>query len=234
MKGKIDLSVIIPAYNEEEALPRTFRETFGALGNEPFTSEVIVVNDGSRDRTAQVCRKLSGTYRFTFVDKQKNQGYASAIKSGLQRAQGEYVCYLDADLQFSPRDMVRMFKLAKAKDAGVVIGEYPTKYYSWARKLRSKAYKYLFVRPLFGVKVNDVNSLKVLKRSVLEKIKLKGGLWIIDLELLFRFRKMGCRIYQVPISISQRMEGKSKTGMRSVIRTFFEMLRLRMDAWLNG
>ncbi len=229
MKRKIDFSVIIPAFNEEDSIGRAIRTTSRVLSKGRFNSEIIVVNDGSTDRTGKICREMKKKFSFIFVDKPKNEGYAHAIKTGLQYSTGEYVCYLDADLQYSPTDMVNMYKKAKKNGYQIIIGIHKTKNYMMSKKIRSFIYNYFFIIPLFRLRISDINALKILKKDALDKIKLKGSTWVIDTELVIKFKKMGYRIHTFPITLELRKEGVSKTNLISIIKTTFQILLLRLD-----
>lgn len=228
MKG-IKLSVIIPAYNEEETIERAISETEKTLKREKIKSEIIVVNDGSKDRTRSVCESISSKYEFRLINMDKNRGYAAAIKMGIKEATGDYICYLDSDLQYRPSDMARMYKYAAESGYPAVIGEHSTKNYNFFKKVRSKTYNYFFIRPLFRLKTRDVNSLKVLKSDAIRGMKLEGGVWIIDLEILHKLRLKGHEIHTFPINVYSRELGKSKTNTWSIIKTFIEMVLLRIS-----
>ncbi len=225
----IDLSVVIPAYNEEIPIVRAIKETTKSLKKSNIKSEIIVVNDGSTDKTRQVCERLMKDFNFKLINHRRNKGYAEAIRTGLKHARGDYFCFLDADLQFRPEHMIDMFNHAVENDYYLVIGVPKTKNYNLFKKFRSFMYNHILLKIFFNVQTTDVDSLKVMKKKVLDSITLKSGYWIIDLEIIYRFRKKGHKLHEYPIKVYPREEGESKTTMKSVIRTFFEVLILKWN-----
>ena len=229
----MDLSVIIPAYNEEEGIEKAIMQTANVLADAGIKSEIIVVNDGSTDNTKDVCTRLKEKEKFIFIDQEKNKGYTETIKKGFASASGEYVCYLDADLQYSPADMLEMYRFAKSNNYALVIGNPPTKNYSFFKRLRSFVYNTLFIYALFQMKTKDVNSLKVMKRDVLNTFKIEHGAWMIDFEIVFRFKQKGYPIPKYPIKVYQREVGESKVTLWNCASMIFEVLKFRVVTWLG-
>lgn len=229
----MDLSVVIPAYNEEDGIEKAIMQTAGILAAANIKSEIIVVNDGSTDNTKKVCTNLKTKENFIFIDQQKNEGYTETIKKGIASASGEYICYLDADLQYSPTDMLAMYKFAKSNNYALVMGDPPTKNYSFFKRVRSFVYNNLFIYFLFRMKTKDVNSLKMMKREILNTFKIEHGSWMIDFELVFRFKQKGHHSHKYPIRVYQREVGESKVTIWNCALMVFEVLKFRVVTLLG-
>lgn len=111
-----DLSVVVPAYNEEQRLPTFLNRLDGALDDVPFSFEVLLVNDGSNDRTEQIMRAHTGS---TSISLPVNGGKAKAVQEGIRRSRGDFVMVLDADLEYPPEDIPLLMQTAR--DAGRVV-----------------------------------------------------------------------------------------------------------------
>src|SRR5689334_16237007 len=111
----MDLSVVFPVYNEEENVPILLDEIAKALTGEPWTYEIIAVDDGSRDRSLDALRDLRATYpNLRVITFEKNSGQTAALDAGWRAAKGDYVVSLDADLQNDPADIPKMMRKREA------------------------------------------------------------------------------------------------------------------------
>ncbi|NPA80081.1 MAG: glycosyltransferase family 2 protein [Thermotogae bacterium] len=201
------VSVIVPAYNEREnVLPlyEEFKELFKRHGIDDW--EVIYVDDGSTDGTYEEAVRLAPRYPFVRVLKHgRNLGKTAAILTGFGVARGKYIAIYDADLQFKAEDILRMVREMEEKGYDLITGKKVGKY---EKAFVSKVYNTLN-RWLFGVPVSDMNSMKVMRREVLEDIPLRKewhrymvalawiyGYSVGETEITLRPRKFGVSKYR--------------------------------------
>jgi glycosyltransferase involved in cell wall biosynthesis len=194
------VSVIVPAYNEAENIEPLLAELAQKL-NEDY--EVIIVDDGSTDRTFAIADAARSRYPFlTVIRLPKNQGKTAAVVAGFSRARGDFISIFDADLQFSPDDIkLQVETLKKGYDlvTGRKIGRYE-------KKTVSRIYNFL-ARRLFGLKVHDINALKTFRREVLAGMVLRKD-WHRYIVPLAAVR--GFSITEVPVELRPRYAGKPK------------------------
>lgn len=203
MSPKILYSVIVPAYNEEEniaLLAEKFREVFQKSGN---TGELVIVDDGSSDKTYQ--KALEFKKRFPFIkvaSHSQNLGKTQALITGFSIAEGEIYVIFDADLQFDPLDVPRM--VAEIQDGSdIVTGWKQGKY---QKKLVSKVYNRLSQK-LFKTPIHDLNSIKAFKKEIIENITLRKD-WHRYLVVLAA--QQGYKVSEIKVNLYPRRFGKSK------------------------
>ncbi len=192
--------------------------------------EVIVVNDGSRDRTAELVAALAKEDpQLRLISFPTNQGYGAAVLAGLSAAKFDLVFFSDSDNQFDYREIVRLLPLAESHD--VVCGYREHRRDPWMRKVNALGWSFA-VRLLFGYLVRDLNcAFKLFRRSALEKIdvgSLQSRGALVNTELLVRLRAAGQRIVEVPVTHLPRLAG-TPTGAnpRVILRAFAELFQLR-------
>jgi dolichol-phosphate mannosyltransferase len=221
------LSIVIPAYNEERFLG-TLLEQIAAvdLDGMGVAREVIVVDDCSRDRTAEIAAQASGVRLHRLPT---NQGKGSAVKAGLALATGDYVIIQDADLEYDPRDYVPMMRAMLERQGDVVYG---SRYMAGGRHAGQSWTAYLGGRSLSlvcrlctGTYLTDtVTALKLFPRALLTSFELKTTGFELDHEITAKVLARGLKIVEVPVRYypRSRAEGK-KIGARDWLigtRTF--------------
>jgi dolichol-phosphate mannosyltransferase len=224
----LTLSIVIPAYNEERFIG-TLLEQVAAVDLESLGvgKEVIVVDDCSRDRTAEIASAVDGVrlHRLT-----ENSGKGAAVRAGLELARGDYVIIQDADLEYDPRDYAAMMRAILEKRADVVYG---SRYTSGGRHTGQSWTAYLGGRSLSvvcrlatGTYLTDtVTALKLFPRVVLTSLDLRTSGFELDHEITAKVLAKGLRIVEVPVRYypRSREEGK-KIGARDWfigVRTYF-------------
>jgi glycosyltransferase involved in cell wall biosynthesis len=213
------LSVVLPAYNEEDNIEAVVRRALDVLPELADEFEVIVVDDGSRDRTAELTHALVLEHhpRVRLLRHLENKGYGAAIRSGFSRARHELVFYTDSDNQFDIGELE--FALPMMVDYDVVIGFRVYRYDSPVRGLTSFAYNRL-VRLLFRVKVHDVDcAFKLFRREVLDKITIECTDFFVDTELVAKARKWNFRITEKGVRHYPRAAGETTVQPSDIPRT---------------
>ncbi|HRI54822.1 MAG TPA: glycosyltransferase family 2 protein, partial [Pseudomonadota bacterium] len=189
--------------------------------------EVLGCDDGSRDDSALVVRRAGdGEPRIRLVSHPRNLGDGAALRTGFTAARGDVVFYTDSDLPIELGEIARALPLLAGTD--LVIGYRLRRYDTPRRALYSKVYN-LLMRILFGVRVRDVNfSFKLVRRRVLDAIKLSAATVFIDGQLLAEAVRHGFQITEMPIEYTPRQVGTSSfDSVRAAWVTLVEMLRYR-------
>lgn len=222
---KPNISLFILAYNEEETLPTTTKMAVDLLDAVANKYEVIIIDDGSKDKTMDVCRQLAGTYRHVrVISHEKNKGFGGTQKTGYAAAKYEWVTYLPGDNQVRA-DAVGLM-LPHIDQADVVVGRRRKRMDPWKRKLTAGLYN-LGLRAMFGLRVHDVDGVKLIRKSVLDSVAIESESSNVDVELLVKAKKKGCRIVEVDTPHYPRVAGKSTgNNLKVVLRQFRELFRL--------
>jgi len=231
---KIDrkLSVFFPVYNEEVNIERTVKRAKKVLREVIGEWEIVIVNDGSRDRSLEIAEKLaSEDGRIRVINHLKNRGYGGAFKSGLYAAKYEWIAFTDADGQFDFGEITNFFEKQKKTGADLVIGYYKKRRVSKTVILTSKVWEAL-VWMMFGLRVRDIDcGFKLISKSVPEKLKNleseRGA--FINSEFLIKAKKAGFKIVEIPITHYPRAGG-NPTGrnLNVILNSFKDLFRLRL------
>ena len=222
MTTPLDLSVVVPRYNEEESLPYLVEQLTDALRPSGERFELVLVNDGSSDRTAEVLEQLSHEVpELVAVLLRKNYGQTAAMAAGFDVAQGDVIVSLDGDLQNDPADIPML--LAKLREGYDLVSGWRHQRQDAAlqRKLPSRIANRLIGR-VTGVKLHDYGcSLKAYRREVLSDMRLYGELHRFLPALAFI---EGARITEVKVNHRARQYGSSKYGIDRTFRVLMDLL----------
>lgn len=222
MSTPLDLSVVVPLYNEEESLPHLVEQLLQALRPSGERFELVLVNDGSSDRTAEVLEQLSHEVsELVAVLLRKNYGQTAAMAAGFDAAQGDVIVSLDGDLQNDPADIPML--LAKLREGYDLVSGWRHQRQDAAlqRKLPSRIANRLIGR-VTGVKLHDYGcSLKAYRREVLADMRLYGELHRFLPALAFI---EGARITEVKVNHRARQYGSSKYGIDRTFRVLMDLL----------
>ena len=204
----IDLSLVVPAYNEAATLRQLWRETVAALADSDLRWEMLVVDDGSSDGTAEILRELhAADARFGAISLRRQCGKTAALVTGFRAARGRYIVTLDGDLQDDPSEIPRV--VAALADFDVVNGWKVDRQDPIARVASSRLFNFAS-RRLFDLKLHDINcGLKGFRREVLAELPLYGELHRF-LPLLAHWR--GFRVTELPVNHRPRRAGRSRYG----------------------
>ena len=222
MSTPLDLSVVVPLYNEEESLPHLVEQLLQALRPSGERFELVLVNDGSSDRTAEVLAQLSHEVpELVAVLLRKNYGQTAAMAAGFDVARGEVIISLDGDLQNDPADIPML--LAKLREGYDLVSGWRHQRQDAAiqRKLPSRIANRLIGR-VTGVRLHDYGcSLKAYRREVLADLRLYGELHRFLPALAFI---EGARITEVKVNHRARQYGSSKYGIDRTFRVLMDLL----------
>lgn len=209
----VKLSVVIPAYNEEKTILAVL-EKVAAQKIAGVTIETVVVDDGSKDRTAKLVESHPDLYT-TFIRQPKNGGKGAAVRAGLKAATGDYILFQDADLEYDPADYAKMLKPALQFDADIVMGsrfvapEYTRVYYFW-HQLGNKLITFTF-NILNNTTFTDIYSCYLMfRRGLIDPDRLETEGWEQQAEILSRAVAKGRVFYEVPISYHGRTYDEGK------------------------
>ena len=221
-----ELSAVIPAYNEQEVLPLSIAEAVAALDDVAARWELLVVDDGSRDRTAAIVSEWSARdARVRLLSQPRNMGYSKALIRGFREARYEFVCYTDADAQFDLHEIRDLYDHLEGVE--MVVGFRRKRQDPSVRLLTSAVYNVL-QGLLLGVRVRDCNcALKLFRRDFLQALPLDSDGFLIDAELFARTRQAGGSWREVGVTHRPREQGSTTVKVSTVAETLRELWALR-------
>jgi glycosyltransferase involved in cell wall biosynthesis len=223
------LSCVFPVFDEEENIGPLLDEALSTLGGFAESFEIVVVDDGSRDGTADVVRAYAERHpEVRLVVHPSNLGYGLALRSGLSHSRGDPVAFVDGDRQFRIADLARLFE--RLDQADVVAGRRIKRADPWHRLVIARVY-HVVLRSVFGLRLHDADcGFKLYRRAVIDDIvpKLESRAAFVSPELLIRAQAAGYRIDEVPVPHHPRVAGRpGGAAPRVIARTLGEIVRLR-------
>lgn len=232
MKAKMfkELSVFFPCYNEEANIQRTVDRAIPIIKNIADKWEVLIINDGSKDKTGEIALKIQKKYpNIRIITHDPNRGYGAAFKSGFYNANYQWIAFTDADGQFDFSDIKKLYRRQQQTNADVVIGYYLGRKVPFIRIWGSKLWE-LAVFILFGLKVKDIDcGFKLVNKKVIEtipKLQAERGPFITS-EFLIQTKKAGFSISQVGVRHFERFAGEATgTKLNVIISGFKDLFRL--------
>ena len=217
------LSIVVPAYNEAESLTVLLTQLHATVKKHQYTAEVIFINDGSTDDTADVLDALSKASQLTVhvIHFNRNRGKAEALTAGFQHAGGDIILSMDADLQDDPAEIPKLIDTLEKGNYGLVSGwKYPRK-----DPLEKRAFSFVFNRVtamLTGVKLHDLNcGFKAYRAEVVKDLHLYGDL---HRYIPILVHAAGFSVGEVKVKHHPRRFGKSKYGLKRIPKGFFDLL----------
>jgi glycosyltransferase involved in cell wall biosynthesis len=221
------LSVILPAFNEEANIRTVVEDAYRNIPKFAPIFEIIVVNDGSKDRTGGICDRLAEELsNVRVVHHVRNRGYGAALKSGIERARYSLIFFTDADGQF---DLKEAAALLEQTDAYDIVAGYRARRQDPPHRLLFAWGWNVLVRILLGVRVRDIDcAFKVFRRDVFDRIQIQCVGAMVNTEIFAQAARFGMTVKEVRVNHFPRRHGKSTGGNISVIRKAFrELIRMR-------
>jgi glycosyltransferase involved in cell wall biosynthesis len=223
----LEISAFFPAFNEEGNIERAVHAAIEALAPRCDRFEVIIVDDGSSDGTAEAVSRLAASDgRVRLVRHPANRGYGAAVRTGIASSRYDWVFFSDADLQFDLSEIDSL--LPHTASADLVVGYRKRRRDPLHRRVNAFLWNWL-VRTWFGIRVRDVDcAFKLLRRSFVSSLPLESDGAFLSTELLCRAAAAGGRIRQAGVSHFPRQWGEqSGAKLRVVLRAFQDLWRLR-------
>jgi len=222
------LSVFLPAYNEEKMLATTIQKVEEILKKIAGDYEIIIINDGSKDKTGEIADQLAfRNKKIKVIHHHPNRGYGAALKSGMYAARFPWVVLIDADGQFDFTEITKFFKRQKETDADIVAGYYLKRGVPVYRILGSKLAWELPVFIIFGLKMRDIDcGFKLIRKSVIDKIphlESERGPFITT-EFLVKAQKAGFKIVEIGVHHYPDLAGGSTGASLKVILSAYKDL----------
>jgi glycosyltransferase involved in cell wall biosynthesis len=228
----LKVSIVVPAYNEQRTIGSVLGSVLKAI---PDVHEIIVVDDGSKDKTAQIAKDLAGTEpRIRVLELSKNQGKTAALKRGFAASIGDVVIVQDADFEYDPEEIPNLVAPIASGAADVVYG---------SRFLVRRQARVLYFRHFLANQVltflsdllTDLNftdietGYKAFRGEIIRQMIIESSRFGFEIEVTAKVAKLRCRVYEVPISYHGRTyeEGK-KIGFADALAAFFYLVRYNL------
>ena len=225
------ISVIVPAYNEEKTIKECFKRIYSVLKNNGHEFEVLLEQDGSSDQTPHIIEELSRKFEnVEAIGFLKRRGKGFGIRKCLERARGEIIVLIDADLEYPPEKIPEMVEIISRGEADIVVAKRVNSRRSFVRSFLSSIYRFILL-VLFGKNFHDPQSgLKAMRREVIDEIwPIASDGFEIDAEILIKAYNNGFKISYVPVKYTYRRESRV-----SILKDPLKMLSSLIKWRLHG
>lgn len=204
------ITAFFPAYNDAGTIASMVVTTDATLRQITDDYEILVVNDGSPDHTAQVLADLEPLYpHLRVITHPQNRGYGGALRTGFQEASKDLVFYTDGDAQYDPREVRRLYEQLR-DDVDVVQGYKIQRHDPLHRIIIGRVYHHV-VKTAFGLRLRDVDcDFRLIRRRFFDVVELKSDSGVICVELMRKLQDSGARIVEVPVHHYHRVYGTSQ------------------------
>lgn len=229
MASQKGLSVVLPAFNEEEVIEEMVEHTNEALKKLNIENyEIIVVNDGSTDNTSFIVHGIKKKIKqLKIIDFPLNRGYADVLREGFSAAKFELIFYTDSDMQFDVNEI--KYSLEKSNYYDIVCGFRAPRKDPLIRLMISFFYNRV-VDIIFRLDMKDVDcAFKLFKKDVFNDIEIRSKGFLVDLEIIAKANRKGFKIAECPVSHYPRKKGKSTVSIKKLLETVKGILWLRRN-----
>ncbi len=227
MDSPVFISFITPVYNEEENIARMLANLFTVLNAHPeWNWEVILIEDGSKDKTLPVLKSEIPKYPHTrLIIHDQNKGYTCSLKDGMAAARGKYLMYVGADEEFDSSEIPDFVNIFLRDEADLVLGvRWQRNAYQLFRFFLSVIYIFL-LNYLFRIRINDYNWSQAWSRKVLDRIDLTSKSLFVLPEIIVKAHDLGFRIKEIPSNHRGRQWGKSSVNLKIMGFALWEGLK---------
>lgn len=231
----VGLSVFFPAYNDSGTIGSLVIAAHHAAQQLTPDFEILIINDGSADSTAEIADELARTYKeVRVVHHVKNRGYGGALRSGFAEARKDLIFYTDGDGQYDPAELAALWP-ALVPGVDLVNGFKISRSDPWHRIVIGRIYHHT-VKRLFGIPVRDVDcDFRLMRRSIFDRVNLEHNSGVICLEMMKKVHDAGFRIAEVPVHHYHRAFGRSQFfNFRRLSRTAVDVAKLWVDLVVVG
>lgn len=217
------LTFIIPAYNDEATIETVVNKTVAVGRKLAIPFRLLVCNDASRDQTARKLTHLEKQYsQLTVIHHAINKGYGQTIKELYQKARSTWLFSLPGDYQIDPGELEKLWP--ERSRADLILGWRKVRHDASPRIMQSAIYNTILA-VLFGTNVHDVNSVRLMKTSVMKSVRLASSSAFVDAELIIRAKRKGFRIMEIPIAHRARAGvGASGGKLSTIVPTIVDMI----------
>ena len=231
-------SVIVPAYNEAERIGASLERMLAHVSDSGWSAEIIVVNDGSRDNTAEVVNQYARRNPIVrLLENEENRGKGYTVRNGMMNASGQILLFTDADLSSPIEEASKLFSVIESGDADVAIGsrylqsELQTLKQPLYRRMLGRTFN-VALRGILGLSYVDTQcGFKAFSRkaanTIFSNMKIEG--WGFDPEILFLAKRYGLRVREVPVSWAHDHRSKINP-IRDGVSMFTELMRIRLNS----
>lgn len=214
------LSILIPVYNEAQFIGELIRRVRCVELPVGITEEIIIVDDGSTDETPEILKRYNADTAIKIYRQNKNMGKSAAVKTGIEKSEGDIILIQDADLEYDPDNYPMLIEPIIKNKADVVYGSrFKGKIEKMALINRiANLISNITLNLLYGAKISDVNTChKAFKREVFDKIKITSENFTFETEITAKLLNLGYEIYEMPIKYTARSkeEGKKITWLKA-------------------
>lgn len=228
------ISAVLPAFNEEENIEIAARRVVDVLKSLGLRDwEVIIVNDGSVDRTGEIADRVAGEDpdHIRVFHHNPNRGYAEALKTGFSNGRYQLLFYTDSDNQFDVKELTNLLPLIE--NADLVNGFRIYRFDPLTRLVLSWGFN-LIVRAIFRIKVRDIDcSFKLFRREVFDKVQIESRKFFVDAEVLAKARYHGFRMVEIGVRHYPRPAGRSTVRASHIFSTLAELGRIWVNIYLK-
>jgi glycosyltransferase involved in cell wall biosynthesis len=226
------LSLVIPFYNEEKAAEEVIQDLLNEFRKSNLEFELILINNGSVDKTPDILRKLSvENPEIKLLTVSVNQGFGWGVINGLMAAKADYVGFMPGDGQLKARDTVKVYEKLVSENLDLCKGKRVTREDGLARQIQSRVFN--FILPLFfRVHTKDINGCpKIMKYRSLLKLDLHCKDWFLDTEIMVKAHNLKFSTGEVPVAFNYRHGGRSKVRVSSVFEFLGNMLKYKLKGF---
>ena len=222
------LTFIIPTYNDEATIETVIENTLYVGRHLRLPFNILVVDDASRDRTGNILKKLHRHHtELKIITHTKNAGYGKTIKELYEKAKNTWLFSLPGDYQIEPAELHKLWPYRR--EADMIIGRRISRADNRTRRRQSGIYNRL-LRTLYGLKVHDVNSVRLMKTSILKSFQLRTSSAFVDAELAISAARAGFQVTEIPIKHRARAGvGASGGKLTVMLPTIIDMIKFRLS-----